>query len=95
MRVTFRTKMSSRQFVGLATNVDVEGVEVQFLRRSDMHGFVFCLPPKEDISWVGYDQLNSLSSALLWTTGEDTTLPNLCWQNDADLSTTYDLLYLM
>ena len=30
-----------------------------------MHGLVYCLPPKEDISWVGYDQLNDVLSPVV------------------------------
>lgn len=43
--------------MGLVTDYDPDGFEVQFLRRNDELGFVFILPSKEDKSWVVKEQI--------------------------------------
>ena len=50
--ITYKGKKSSREFVGLVTDTDSEGLEVQFLRRNYELGLVYILPTKELKSWV-------------------------------------------
>ena len=54
--VNFTTNMS-RQFVGLVTQKDETGAEIQFLRKTDKSGLVFALPTKEDKSWICLEQI--------------------------------------
>lgn len=55
--ITYKGKRSSRKFVGLVTDYDSEGLEVQFLRRNDELGLVYILPTKENKSWVARGQV--------------------------------------
>ena len=55
--ISYKGKKSSREFVGLVTDLDPDGFEMQFLRRNDELGFVYILPTKEDKSWVEKGQI--------------------------------------
>ena len=55
--INFRTNRSNRQFVGLVTQKDDTGAEIQFLRKNEVSGLVFALPAIEDKSWISFDQI--------------------------------------
>ncbi len=57
LKISYKGKKSSREFVGLVTELDPDGLEMQFLRRNDELGFVYILPTKEDKSWVEKGQI--------------------------------------
>ncbi|XP_067247442.1 uncharacterized protein [Chanodichthys erythropterus] len=57
LQICYKGKKSSREFVGLVTDLDSDGLEIQFLRRNDEMGFVYILPTKEDKSWVEKGQI--------------------------------------
>ncbi len=47
LKISYKGKKSSREFVGLVTELDPGGLEMQFLRRNYELGFVYILPTKE------------------------------------------------
>ena len=55
--INFRTNRSNRQFVGLVTQKDDTGAEIQFLRKNEVSGLVYALPAIEDKSWISFDQI--------------------------------------